>query len=463
MNCFTKKIRLNLISKILLVSVIFEVSSYTVISNYSTVVAHAGTTITTATTSNIELIKNKILTDLQSYKTDITFSSDECTKWGIVQDTETDPENIYFDLLFEHPEIFWTSLSVIGVTCTDNNGNKSYTLYVSNLYDDTEIDNKKIQLNSKIAEITNKVSSYGELRKIYEIHDYINQNCTYDYDEDNFTMPSSTIDPKSDFDAYIADERKIAKANAKHYENHSIYGTLINGKAVCEGYSKSAKLLFNKCGIESEVIRSNEHGWNYVKVNGNYYQIDVTWDDKDDEATLYPYMYFNITNNEMADDKYDGELHTAISHNVPGCTDTTFDNIFRSVDSSGNIYGKNVVRIEDKLYYINDSKIYSSDLDGRNSSIVTTVSSNSILLFNLLSYNNNLYVGDLEYDNNKMTLYIKKIDVKNNQVENYLNINNEFNYNYDIDDDTFDMNFYIKDNKTIVNLIQHSEKVTKEF
>jgi len=45
--------------------------------------------------------------------------------------------------LFEHPEIFWTSLNVIGVTYTDGDGNKSYILYVSNIYDDTEIDKLK--------------------------------------------------------------------------------------------------------------------------------------------------------------------------------------------------------------------------------------------------------------------------------------------------------------------------------
>lgn len=461
MNSLTKKIRLNLISKLLLISVIFEISSYVVISNYSTVLAYADTTI--ANEGNIELIKNKILTNLQSYKTDIEFSADECTKLGIVKDTETDPKHIYFDLLFEHPEIFWTSLDVTGVTYKDDYGNKSYTLYVSNIYDNSEIESKKAQLNSKISEIINKFSSYNDLRKVYEIHDYINQNCSYNYNEENVTVPSSAIDPNSDFDAYIADQRRIAKTYAKHYENHSIYGVLINGQAVCEGYSKSAKLLFNKSGIESEVIRSSNHGWNYVKINGNYYEIDLTWDDRDDEATLYPYMYFNITNNEILKDINNAELHTALSNNVPNCTDTSFDNIFRNVDNDGNINGKNVVRIEDKLYYINNSMIYSCDLDGRNPSSVTTVSSNSIALFNLLSYNNNLYVGDFEYDNNKMTLYIKKIDIKNNKVETYLNINNEFNYNYDVNDDTLDMNFYIKNNKTIVNLTQYNEKVTKEF
>ena len=58
-----------------------------------------------------------------------------------------------------------------------------------------------------------------------------------------------------------------------------------------------------------------------------------------DEATIYPYEYFNITNTEMAQDVDNGEIHKAISGNVPNCTDNTFDNIFRSV-SSGTLRGE---------------------------------------------------------------------------------------------------------------------------
>lgn len=464
MSNIVKKIRLSLLAKILLIAVMCQLGSSALVFKYGTVVAKADTvTTSTQTNTNIQAIKNKMLNDILSYKTDIIFTADEYKEWGIVTDTETDPKNIYFDLLFEHPEIFWTSQGVTGATYSDGYGNKYYALYICNLYDDAQIESKKAQLNAKIAEIVNKFSAYSELRKVYEVHDYINNNCTYDSAQESMKQPSSTLDPNSDFDAYLTDERNIAKANASYYESHSIYGTLISGKAVCEGYSKAAKLLFNKLGIESDVITNDEHGWNYVKVNGKYYQMDLTWDDSDDEATAYPYLYFNITNTEMAEDKDNKEFHIATSKNVPNCTDTTFDNIFRTTDSSGNLEGKEVVRIEDKLYYINNSEIYSCDLDGKNPKSVVDVSSNSLLLFNLISYNNNLYVGDFEYKNGEMTLYVKKINMTTNKVEDYLNLNNEFNYEYNSDDSTFYMEFYMKNNKCTVDLTQNSQKVTKQF
>ena len=238
----------------------------------TTVVAYADNTIIT---SNKLLIKNKILTNLQSYNTNITFTSEEVGNWGIVEDTETDPTNVYYDLLFEHPEIFWTSLKITGVKYDDG----SYTLFVSNIYDNSDIDRKKLELENKINKITAKFASYDDLRKAYEIHDYINENCTYDSDGAKNSMPSTTLDPKVNFDAYIADDRAVAKANSKYFEAHSIYGVLINGKAVCEGYAKCANILFKSSSLESGVIRSNEHGWNYVRINSDYYQIDTTYDD----------------------------------------------------------------------------------------------------------------------------------------------------------------------------------------
>ena len=68
----------------------------------------------------------------------------------------------------------------------------------------------------------------------------------------------------------------------------NIYGALISGEVVCEGYAKSFKYLLDKLGIpcilvsgeavNSEGKREN-HMWNYVKINEIWYAVDVTWDD----------------------------------------------------------------------------------------------------------------------------------------------------------------------------------------
>jgi len=81
--------------------------------------------------------------------------------------------------------------------------------------------------------------------------------------------------------------------------HHTPYGALMNGDCVCEGYAKSAQLLFSLCGIDSYYITgdtpSGGHGWNLVKVDGNWYQLDVTWNDVDSA----PNQYFLVTDDYM--------------------------------------------------------------------------------------------------------------------------------------------------------------------
>lgn len=56
-------------------------------------------------------------------------------------------------------------------------------------------------------------------------------------------------------------------------------GPLVYGQALCEGYSKAFMYLCQSIGIDCVCIIGGEHMWNMVKVDGEWYHIDVTWDD----------------------------------------------------------------------------------------------------------------------------------------------------------------------------------------
>ena len=441
MNFLSKKARLDLVAKTLIVTSILGAGSYIMINN-TTMTAYA-----TTTSSNKELVKTKILNDLLAYKTDITFSTAEYTAYSIGTDSTADPKQAYFEVLNEHPEIFWTSQSVLGVTNTDGSGNKTYMLYVNNLYSDSDIATKKAELDSKIDSIISQFSSYGDLRKVYEIHDYVNANVTYDHTVAGSTAPVSSINPNTDLNGYIADTRQITQNNASFFEAHSLYGAVMNGTAVCEGYAKFANILLNKSGIEANLIVSNSHAWNYVKVNGNYYQLDTTWDDQSDNKTLCPYKYFNITNGEMLKDtSFNVTLHNATSY-VPNCTDTTFDNIFRTVGSNNIIQGKNVMRVDDKLYYLDDStnNIYSYNLDGSGQAIIHAKGANDLILYNLMAYNGDLYYLSYRSDATRTCLMeINKIDLSTNTSTPVVNLNDGFS----LANGTMpNISFYIDNNK----------------
>lgn len=67
---------------------------------------------------------------------------------------------------------------------------------------------------------------------------------------------------------------------------YTAYGCLVEGEAVCEGYSKAFLLLCQRAGIDCIPVFgvTNEDGgtahmWNKVRLEGEWYNVDVTWDD----------------------------------------------------------------------------------------------------------------------------------------------------------------------------------------
>ncbi len=66
-------------------------------------------------------------------------------------------------------------------------------------------------------------------------------------------------------------------------ESHTPYGLLLNQKAVCDGYADAFLILMRLNDIECITVTGNadgeSHAWNQVKVDGSWYNVDVTWDD----------------------------------------------------------------------------------------------------------------------------------------------------------------------------------------
>ena len=90
---------------------------------------------------------------------------------------------------------------------------------------------------------------------------------------------------------YIIDncryDEEAAENNDVQGNENDAYGALVDGKAVCEGYARAFQLLCNKANIDCVLLSgtadSDNHAWNGVKISGDWYQIDVTWNDTDGE------------------------------------------------------------------------------------------------------------------------------------------------------------------------------------
>lgn len=88
---------------------------------------------------------------------------------------------------------------------------------------------------------------------------------------------------------------------------HDAYGALIDGKAVCQGYAEAFQYLLRRVGIQSFIVTGTgvtdqgeiPHAWNMVRIDGDFYHTDLTWDDTGDK----PYhAYFNMNDHFITED-----------------------------------------------------------------------------------------------------------------------------------------------------------------
>lgn len=197
---------------------------------------------------------------------------------------------------FDLPELFWlddvqTNVKATQMPYTYNRRTRLYTFTIETLtfspaiksgYKDLEtVLEAKAQLDAKVKEVAGKVTENASTRYdiIKNIHDYICLNTFY---------TTECIDYSSS------------------------YGALVDGNAVCEGYSKAFKIICDELDIPCVDVfgnwdkeESTAHMWNYVQMeDGIWYAIDVTWDDNDGkDGREIVYRYF-----------LDGSLHFLTAH-----------------------------------------------------------------------------------------------------------------------------------------------------
>ena len=223
----------------------------------------------------------------------------------VVLDGEVESEKldyIYRCISDDHPEFFWVPYGYRGGYYMEYRSGKTLVEYDS--LGDMNKDNipvYKEKFDKCVDEIVNSIPSDLSLYdKILYIHDYIVLNC--DYVEGSDTC-------------------------------YSAYGCLVEKKAVCSGYTPAFQLLLHKIGVECGNVvgfatsNGGAHTWNYVRYDGNYYWVDITWDDPISDVSDYEgtadisHSYFFITSEQL-------ERTHAISAKespfIPACTATDY-------------------------------------------------------------------------------------------------------------------------------------------
>lgn len=82
----------------------------------------------------------------------------------------------------------------------------------------------------------------------------------------------------------------------------SAYGTLVDGRAKCAGISRAMKWAMEEMGIQCLVLMGDTvdspegHDWNVIRLDGEYYDLDVTADTRNDtNANLLAYYAYNTS------------------------------------------------------------------------------------------------------------------------------------------------------------------------
>lgn len=160
--------------------------------------------------------------------------------------------------------------SVQKFNCAIAKTNGSLRLTYNILYYTTS--DEEAALTEKLSEVmkTNRFSSIaGDYNKIRSIYQFVTSSVTYAEDEN---------DPY----AYTA------------------YNALFNGSAVCQGVTQLLYRMYNDCGIPCRIIAGlsrnsstmseGHHVWLIVKLEGQYYYLDPTWDMKFQGRSFYYFL-----------------------------------------------------------------------------------------------------------------------------------------------------------------------------
>ena len=189
-------------------------------------------------------------------------------------------------------------------------------------------------------------SNMSDYECVKAIHDYLVKNVNYD--------------SKSIADGSINDN--------EGHPSHTAEGALCKNLAVCDGYAKAFELLCAESGIYAYMMygdginpdgQKESHAWNVVKVNGEWYQVDCTWDDPVINGSVVPdgsnltYTYFLLTDTEMYKDHV---LDTSYSTNAKKCTSTLFKGLGQklAIEAQMKYTGCTVANV-DSFYIMNKS------------------------------------------------------------------------------------------------------------
>ena len=161
------------------------------------------------------------------------------------------------NVINDNPDLFYVSSSYTPTVWAANES-IAYSIYPQYSMTADEVEQANEVFDSGVEKALSQVnSSMSDTQKALVIHDYICDNAIYPVLGNNY-----------EYDKEIY---------------HSAYGFFYDYNAVCAGYTLTYSYLMKQLGIECEYVSSSamEHAWNKIKLDGKWYNVDLTFDNTD--------------------------------------------------------------------------------------------------------------------------------------------------------------------------------------
>lgn len=178
--------------------------------------------------------------------------------------TQSELRHSFIAVVNDHPELFWLD-SGYEAKFARSGGCAEIALQFNELVDD--LDSAKKEFEGAAEEI---LAGAGNQGSDYEKELYVH-NALLDRIEYDLQSPL----------------------------NQSAYSALVNGRTVCAGYARSFQYLMTQLGVPCYYCTGyagENHAWNIIRLDGEYYNADATWDDTEPNT----YRYFNKTDQEFS-------------------------------------------------------------------------------------------------------------------------------------------------------------------
>lgn len=184
-----------------------------------------------------------------------------------------DFDRIGFFVMLDNPLLYYLDYTSCSMYRMADHNELSIGCHYS--YSKIEVENNLLRITEKVEDIY--YTLFRSLKDDYEkekrFHDYLIENVFYHL-----------------------------KPVEKRKNEFNVIGPLFSGYGVCMGFAQVVNLVMNSVGVKCTTICGDSknteddtgHAWNLIRIDKNYYHLDVTWDYVDVRGSLR-YDYFNLT------------------------------------------------------------------------------------------------------------------------------------------------------------------------